>query len=363
METETCPAKPLPRGVFDDTEQVKKRAAVVATYKETQGNVKLTAERHGCCRDFVYKWVARDKNGEANGFQGRKSSGRKRKLEHADDLKLYALAKDKENGVDTAYQYHANLGAGERVSVQTVRRQLKRLRIKCKAPNNKRKLSATHRLKRLRFARKFHGIGISMTTLFTDSTYVKLNEISGKRRWVLEEEDNDVMYDKNCMQLHFYGGICARGRTQLLPATGTTGLRPYMKGKRGVGADEYIDRILPALLSEGNRFYPSGVWRFMQDGARAHTAKKTKTKLKAEAEHQWIQDWPPNSADVNPIEHMWKLVKDRLRGKTFESVEEFMAEAMIAWHTIPQAMVRKLVGSFGRRCRACVQAEGGYIPY
>lgn len=358
----TCSAKPLPKGVCEVSELVKKRVAVVETYRET-GNLTLTAERHGCTRVFVKKWVDRDKNGEANGFQGRKSSGRKRKLERVDDEKLRSLAKDKRNGLDTAYQYHAKLGVGSRVSVQTVRRRMKDLNIKMKAPQKKRKLSPTHRTKRLRFARRYHDVGIGMVTLFTDSTYVKLNEIAGKRRWVLVDEDNEYLYDKNSMQLHFYGGISARGRTELIPATGTTGLRPYKKGMRGVGADEYCDRVLPILLAEGNRLYPNGVWKFMQDGARAHTAKRTKKRLKAEASQQWIEDWPPNSADLNPIEHMWKLVKEKLRGKTFGTVEEFMAAAIATWHSIPHRVVLRLVGSFGRRCRACVRAEGGYIPY
>jgi inhibitor of nuclear factor kappa-B kinase subunit alpha len=312
---------------------------------------------------FVKKWVDRDRNGEANGFQGGKSSGRKRKLEEADGKKLRALAGDKKNGVDTAYQYHAKLGVGSRVSVQTVRREMKRLNIKVKTPSKKRKLSPTHRAKRLAFARKLHDVGIGLLTLFTDSTYVKLNEIAGKRRWVLEEDDNEYFYNKNCMQLHFYGGICARGRTELIPVTGTTGLEPYKKKARGVGADEYNDRVLPILLEAGKRLYPSGVWRFMQDGARAHTAKKTKNKLMSEAKEQWIQDWPANSADLNPIEHMWRLIKDNLRGKEFETVPEFMAAAIASWHSIPARVVRSLVGSFGRRCRACVRAEGGYIPY
>ena len=196
------------------------------TYRKT-GNLTLTAERHGCTRVFVKKWVDRDKNGEANGFRGRKSSGRKRKLEEVDDQKLRSLAKDKRNGVDTAYQYHANLGVGSRVSVQTVRRRMNFLGIEMKAPQKKRKLSPTHRAKRLRFARRYHDVGIGLLTLFTDSTVVKLNEMTGKKRWVLVTDKNEHLYDKNSMQLHFYGGICARGRTELIPATGTTGCLLY----------------------------------------------------------------------------------------------------------------------------------------
>ena len=49
---------------------------------------------------------------------------------------------------------------------------------------------------------------------------------------------------------------------------------------------------------------------FQQDGAKIHTARDTMAWF-AES-HIQVMEWPPNSPDLNPIEHCWKRVKEKL---------------------------------------------------
>ena len=51
----------------------------------------------------------------------------------------------------------------------------------------------------------------------------------------------------------------------------------------------------------------------MQDGAPAHTNKHTLKWLQGHQIH--LLNWPGNSPDLNPIEHIWELVKRRLAKK------------------------------------------------
>ena len=101
----------------------------------------------------------------------------------------------------------------------------------------------------------------------------------------------------------------------------------------------------------------------MQDGASAHTAVSTKLMLLRELRTQWIRDWPPNSADLNPIENVWALLKGALRGRTYETIDELIEAAKKAWSEIPQRHIQRCVGSMHCRLRACVRARGWHIRY
>ena len=347
------------------TDDVAKRAVVAVEYVRTR-KVAATARRFGVTRAFVKKWGERFQNGQANKFEDAPRSGRPRKLNETQTSELLALVKDQSNKLDCARQLHNHMGLSGTVSVSTVRRTLTRLKCSYPAPKKYRRLTKEHRVKRHTFATKYHSSSPWKRCLFTDSTYIY--NCQATRRWVLEGEENASEYDKWPMKLHMYAGITYHGRTPLYFATGTTSQKPYIQGPRGTRAKEYREMVVEGLFMPsalGDRLFPGGGndWYFVQDGARPHTAVLTKDLLREIMPKNWIEDWPPNSADLNPIEHVWKMLKDRLKGINFDDVETFKDACRAAWEDIPQKDIQACVGSVGRRLRAVVSARGGYIPY
>ena len=241
---------------------------------------------------------------------------------------------------------------------------LKEVGYKWKRCRYRMKLTAAHVANRLAYARAHRDNGRAWRhILFTDSAYFYCDR--GAAKWVPSSEMNDQASERYPIKVHVYGGMSYAGKVGLWYVTGTTGHTPIVpkkKGQRGADGKEYRALLTEYMLPAARALYRGQDWYFMQDGARIHTAKLTMQLL----EHQeGVRVWPhpARSPDLNPIEHMWHLVKCKMRGRQCETVAQLKQGVEEAWAAIPQETVQGLVTSMGRRCRAVVQAKGGLTRY
>ena len=109
----------------------------------------------------------------------------------------------------------------------------------------------------------------------------------------------------------------------------------------------------------------------MQDKAPIHKAKKVMEWFKESGIE--VIDWPPYSPDLNPIEHVWYVLKklvyqvnpniDLVIGSD-ETVREVLGKALEeAWTLIDMKIRRRLIESMNRRIKACIASEGWYTKY
>jgi len=139
-----------------------------------------------------------------------------------------------------------------------------------------------------------------------------------------------------------------------------------------VNSELYLD-VLKELLPSVLDAVPSHVGRpiFQQDNSSVHTARIIKAWLKRQGFE--VMMWPPTSPDMNPIEHVWKRLKEMLqalypdikdtRGGA-DKVKERLAEVLpIVWEQMDKEFLKKLVESTPRRVKALIRAKGWCTGY
>ena len=101
-------------------------------------------------------------------------------------------------------------------------------------------------------------------------------------------------------------------------------------------------------------------YRFQQDGASVHRARSTVRYLQQNAVRLfWGDRWPPNSPDMNPIEHLWPIVTAQLSGQVFAGREALWIALQAAFAAIPPSKVMRLYESMPSRLAALKLARGG----
>jgi transposase len=96
----------------------------------------------------------------------------------------------------------------------------------------------------------------------------------------------------------------------------------------------------------------------MEDGAPVHRSKYPSDWREAHGIKKMI--WPPNSPDLNPIENLWRMVKDSLDkyGKP-KNKEEMIKNIQHVWDQVSQEQLLQLISTMPARMQAVIEAGGG----
>ena len=101
---------------------------------------------------------------------------------------------------------------------------------------------------------------------------------------------------------------------------------------------------------------------FMQDGASCHRSASTLRFLR-ENRVNFLENWPPQSPDCNPVEHCWAWLAKQLIGKSFFTEAALESAIQSAWAARPPTLIPNLYGSMVRRLTAVQVAKGGPTNY
>ena len=76
-----------------------------------------------------------------------------------------------------------------------------------------------------------------------------------------------------------------------------------------------------------------------------------------------LQNWPPNSPDLSPIENAWAIVQAQVDAAGCQNFEEFKQTLHHAWMNLDKKYLNSLMNSVPSRLSDCIGAEGGKTGY
>ncbi|KAF7538164.1 hypothetical protein G7054_g3180 [Neopestalotiopsis clavispora] len=243
--------------------------------------------------------------------------------------------------------------ARTKASISTIKRILHRHGLKKWRAARRINLTEEDVEQRLQFCRYFNSpdkIRTLLNTFYSDE-YTVQNNPDSPGVWVIRYSGERYRYDLVNPE---------SGRLPLVfpePDDDSVG--------RGVTSRSYQSVLEEGLLP----FYEPGD-TFMQDNARIHKFGGTPEWL---MDHGiWTLDWPAHSPDLNPIEHVWRALKAKIRQiePRFQDLKDNIADQAwareviaAAWSEMDNGYIATLVQSMERRIRACLRARGWYTYY
>ena len=253
---------------------------------------------------------------------------------------------------------------GQDMSISGIRKSLRRNGLKARKKAKTNFVSKKNRRLRLAWAMKHRHLTIEdwRKWVFSDETKVNLWGSDGNSFYwtngdrTMQPHQIKPQVQGNGGGVMFWSCITAEG-----PGYGTT----IVEGS--VDTLLYV-HILETSLLDTLDYYdmtPDNV-RFQQDNASPHTSSITKQWFTDNGFNlEEIEDWPAQSPDLNPIEHLWHLLKIRLhkystRATTKEQLEKRINDE---WYKITKEECQKYIDSMPERIEAVIKNKGGPTRY
>ncbi|KAG2457768.1 TC1A transposase, partial [Polypterus senegalus] len=213
-------------------------------------------------------------------------------------------------------------------------------------------LSKRHMAARLEFAKSHLKDSQTMTNkiLWSDETMIELFGVNARRHvW---RKPGTAQHQANTIptvSMVVAASCCVDGTGRLVRIKGAMTAAMY----RDILDENLLQSALDLRL--GRRFI------FQQDNDPKHTAKISK---------EWLQDnsvnvleWPSQSPDLNPIEHLWRDLKMAVHRRFPSNLMELERCCKEEWAKLAKDRCAKLVASYSKRLEAGIVAKGASTKY
>lgn len=102
-------------------------------------------------------------------------------------------------------------------------------------------------------------------------------------------------------------------------------------------------------------------WEFMQYSDPKHPSKLANKYLQQNKIN--VMEWPSQSPGLNPIEHLWGILKRRIGDCKTKKKDELWSKIQREWYSIPVETCAELVNSMGRTVEAVINNKSATTKY
>jgi transposase len=336
-----------PEGCIDQL-TIEQRAAIITLHRIGM-LAKDIAIKIPCSANTVSLWITRD--GKEHSLNDKERSGRPRCTDDETDVVIEEYAEEKKFIVPKDIRRELQLEC----SARTVRRRLDEVNLFGRLARELDTFDDRILKLRLSFANGFlHFTDDEWdTVIFSDEVHFCL----GHHGQVWVQRPPGAAYHPQYCKPHddpianitVWGCFCSKGM----------GAGRIFIGE--LNKQLYRDILQHNLQPTYQRYYPSGVWRLLQDNASPHYNPEVNTWMHNHGIH--IIEFPPRSPDLNPIENLWHLLKWRVEHRnprTAEELERFIGEE---YEAITTQECTTLAHSMHNRLVQCIEFQGHKTKY
>ncbi len=329
-----------PRGKELSEDLKKKR--IVALHKDGVGYKKIAKTLKMSCSTVAKTIQQFNRKGST---QNRPRHGRSKKLSARAQRHIQRLCLGNRRMSAASIAAEVEGVGGQPVSAQTICRTLHQIGLHGCYPRRKPLLKMMHKKACKQFAedKQTKDMDYWNHVLWSDETKINLFGSDGvKCVWRQPGEE----YKDKCVLptvKHGGGSVMVWG---CMSAVGTGELQ-FIEGT--MNANMYCDILKQSMIPSLRRLGRRAV--FQHDNDPKHTSKTTAALLKKLRVK--VMDWPSMSPDLNPIEHLWGILKWKVEERTISNIHQLRDVVMDEWKRTPVATCEALVNSMPRGLMQC----------
>ncbi len=286
----------------------------------------------------------------------RQLCGRKCLVDVRGQRRMGRLVRDDRKATVTQITTRYNQRMQNTISERTTRRTLKQMGYSSRRPHRVTLLSAKNRKRRIQFTQDHQNWTIEDWKIFacSDESWFLLQHSDGRVRiWHKEHES----IDPSCL----VSTVQAGGGVMVWGTFSWHTLGPLVPIEHRLNAAAYLSIVADHVHPFMTTVYPSSDGYFQQDNSPYH-----KAQIILEHENEFtLLKWPPQSPDLNPIEHLWNVVEREIRIMDVQptNLQQLCDAIMSIWTKISEECFQHLVEIMLWRIKAVLKAKGGPTRY